>query len=660
MPALSIPQAFALARRHYQSGRLAEAERIAGQILAAEPRHARALHLSGVIAHQQGRKDAAMDLIRRAIALEPGVADFHCHLGIACFASGQWVEALAALRQAIALQPGFAVAHCHLGNVLREMGQLDEAIAAYRHAVALRPDYAGAYSNLGVALKDKGQLAEAIAAYRQAIAGNPDLPEAHCNLGNALCENGQPDEAIPALRRALALSPSFALAHNNLGNALKDEGLLDKAIASYRRAVALDANYPEAHSNLLYTLHFHPGFDARAIADEHQAWNRQHAAPLRHGIRPHRNVRTPERRLRIGYVSPNFREHPVGRFMLPLLANHEHREVEIFCYSQVKRPDALTYQLRAHADQWQNTTGRSDDQVAELIRQDEIDILVDLSLHMDRNRLLVFARKPAPIQVTYLAYAGTSGLNTIDYRLSDPHLDPPGMDESVYSEQTIRLPRTYWCYQPMGTPSVGPVPAQRAGHITFGCLNNFCKVTEPTLLSWARILQAVPDSQLLLHAAEGSHRQRTAKLLEQLGVDPRRLRFVAHVPMSEYLELYQQIDVALDPFPYGGGTTSCDAFWMGVPVISLRGETAVGRAGVSLAMNLGLRELIAHTPEAYVQTACNLAADLPRLSVLRSSLRNRMAASPLMDAPRFARNVEKAYREMWHRWCAGADCAPYQ
>jgi protein O-GlcNAc transferase len=654
MPTVSTQQAFALARRHYQSGRLADAEVIAGQILAAEPRHARAMHLSGVIAHQLGRKDAAMDLIRRAIALAPGVADFHCHLGIVCFTAGQWEEAVAALRQAIALQPGLAVAYCNLGNVLREMGQLDEAIAAYRQAVALNPNYPGAHSNLGVALKEKGQLAEAIAAYRRAIDENPNLPEAYCNLGNALCENGQPDEAIVALRQAIALSPSFALAHNNLGNALKDEGLLDEAIAAYRQAVALDASYPEAHSNLLYTLHFHPDFDARAIAEEHRSWNRQHAEPLRHVIRSHRNDRAPERRLRIGYVSPNLREHPVGRFLLPLLANHDQRSVEIFCYAQVKKPDALTDQLRTHTDHWHSTTGRSDDQVAEQIRQDEIDILVDLSLHMDRNRLLVFARKPAPIQVTYLAYAGTSGLGTMDYRLSDPYLDPPGMDESVYSEQTVRLRQTYWCYQPMGTPPAGPVPALRAGRITFGCLNNFCKVTERTLASWARILQAVPDAQLLLHAAEGSHRQRTARLLEQLGVDPRRLRFVAHVPMSEYLEFYQQIDIALDPFPYSGGTTSCDAFWMGVPVISLRGETAVGRAGVSLAMNLELPELIAPTPEAYVQTACNLAADLPRLSALRSSLRNRMAASPLMDAPRFARNIELAYREMWHRWCDGA------
>ncbi len=567
--------------------------------------------------------------------------------------SGRLVEAEAIFRQILATQPRHAGALYRLGVIAHQMGRLDEAIASYRQAIALRPGHPGTHSNLGVALKEKGLLEEAIASYRQAIVLKADDAAAYNNLGNALWENGQPDEAIAALREAIALNPDFAMAHNNLGNALKDRGELDEAIAAHRQAIALQADYSGAHSNLLYTLHFHSGFDGRAMAEEHRSWNRQHADPLRHGIRPHQNDRTPDRRLRIGYVSPDFREHPVGRFMLPVLAHHDHRSVEIFCYTQVAMPDALTEQLRAHADHWHGIACLSDEQVTELIREHEIDILVDLSLHMARNRLLVFARKAAPIQVTYLAYAGTSGLRTMDYRLSDPYLDPPGMDESVYSEQTIRLPQTYWCYQPTGAPDPGPVPALDAGRVTFGCLNNFCKVTAPTLATWARILQAAPGSQLLLHAVEGSHRQRTSELIQQLGVDPRRLRFVAHVPMPEYLELYQQIDIALDPFPYGGGTTTCDAFWMGVPVISLRGETAVGRAGVSLAMNLKLPELIAQTPEAYVQTASNLAADLPRLSALRSSLRDRMAASPLMDAPRFARNIELAYREMWHRWCRG-------
>ena len=296
--------------------------------------------------------------------------------------------------------------------------------------------------------------------------------------------------------------------------------------------------------------------------------------------------------------------------------------------------------------------GLSDEELAAAVHQDRIDMLVDLTMHMAHNRMLVFARKPAPVQVTYLAYCGTTGLDTIDYRLTDPYLDPPGADEQFYSEQSIRLPETYWCYRPaVDSPPVGPLPALAAGRLTFGCLNNFCKVTEPTLAAWCRLLRVLPDSRLLLHAARGSHRDRVRAILAEQGVSSDRLVFVDGVPILEYLRLYEQIDVALDPFPYGGGSTTCDALWMGVPVVSLAGKTAVGRSGLSILSNIGLPELIASDVDQYVRIAAELAADLPRLAALRATLRERMQKSPLMDAPRFARNVEAAYREMWRRWC---------
>jgi protein O-GlcNAc transferase len=278
---------------------------------------------------------------------------------------------------------------------------------------------------------------------------------------------------------------------------------------------------------------------------------------------------------------------------------------------------------------------------------------VDLTMHMAHNRLLVFARKPAPLQVTYLAYCSTTGLDTIDYRLSDPYLDPPGMDEFCYSERTIRLPESYWCYQmDLVIAQPGAPPASESGHVTFGCLNNFCKITEPTLAAWATLLRAVPGSQLLLHADEGSHRHRLQQRLEQEGISPDRTHFTEKLPARAYFELYQRIDIALDTFPYGGGTTTCDALWMGVPLITLVGHTAVGRGGLSILSNLGLPELAARSTEDYVRIATALASDLPRLTMLRSTLRQRMQQSPLMDAPRFARNVEAAYRQMWTAWSA--------
>ena len=278
---------------------------------------------------------------------------------------------------------------------------------------------------------------------------------------------------------------------------MQGPGEAGRSVACYRRALELKPDFAAAHSNLVYTQIFCPGYDAQTLYEEHRRWNQQHAAPLAKFIQPHLNDRSPDRRLRIGYVSPDFRCHPVGRFLLPLLESHDHESFEIFCYASVRIPDAMTDRCRAHADVWRDVLGLSDEQVADAIRQDRIDILVDLTMHMANNRLLVFARKPAPVQVTYLAYCGTTGLGTMDYRLTDPYLDPPGQDERFYCEQSIRLPETYWCYRPaIETPPVNALPALEAGHVTFGCLNNFCKVTPPTLAAWSRLLQAVPGSQV--------------------------------------------------------------------------------------------------------------------------------------------------------------------
>jgi predicted O-linked N-acetylglucosamine transferase (SPINDLY family) len=369
--------------------------------------------------------------------------------------------------------------------------------------------------------------------------------------------------------------------------------------------------------------------------------------------RPHTNDCSPDRRLRIGYVSPDFRSHPVGTFLLPLLESHDHQGFEIFCYSSVRVPDAITARCRAQADVWRDALGMSDEQLAGAIRDDRIDVLVDLTMHMADNRLLVFARKPAPVQVTYLAYCGTTGLAAMDYRLTDPYLDPPGRDEPFYCERSVRLPETYWCYRPViETSPAETLPASGTGQIVFGSLNNFCKVSDASLAAWSRLLQAVPGSRLLLHAHAGSHRQRVCTLLAGQGVAAERLELIDFLPAGDYFDVYRRIDVALDPFPYGGGTTTCDALWMGVPVVSLAGATAVGRGGLSILSNVGLPDLVARDPGEYVEIAARLAGDLPRLRELRAALRDRMRKSPLMDAPRFARNVEAAYRRMWKEWCA--------
>ncbi len=637
-------------------GQLDEAIAAYQRAIALKPNYPEAHSNLGNALSNKGQLNEAIVAYRQAIVLKPNLPEAHSNLGTALRDKGQLDEAIAACRQAIALRPGYPEAHSNLGIALRDKGQLDEAITAYRQAITLKPNFPEAHSNLGTALRDKGQLDEAIAACRQAITLRPGYPEAHINLGNALRDNRQLDEAIAAYRQAITLRPNDAEAYNNLGTAWSDAGQLDEAVAAYRQAVARAPDNAGIHSNLVYTMHFHPAYDAQTVAEEHGRWNLHHAEPLKKFIQPHNNDRSPDRRLRIGYVSPDFREHPVGRFLRPLLEHHDHWNFEIVCYAQVLVPDAITQRLRSYADGWRGIVGLSDTQAADLIRRDRLDILVDLTMHMAHNRLLVFACKPAPVQVTYLAYCSTTGLQTMDYRLSDPYLDPPGGDESFYTEQTIRLPETYWCYQPNIAPrEVGPLPVLQLGHITFGCLNNFCKVSEPTLAAWAKLLRAVPNSELLLHAYKGSHRQRLQARLERDGVVPKRVRFAGFMPAEKYFALYRQIDIALDTFPYGGGTTTCDALWMGVPVVSLVGKTAVGRGGLSILSNVGLPELAARSEQEYVAIAAALANDLPRLSRLRATLRHQMEQSPLMDAPRFARHVEAAYRQMWHTWCRSAD-----
>jgi predicted O-linked N-acetylglucosamine transferase (SPINDLY family) len=351
--------------------------------------------------------------------------------------------------------------------------------------------------------------------------------------------------------------------------------------------------------------------------------------------------------------------------MLPLLSHHDHKQVEVFCYSDVRRDDHFTNEIRRHADAWCDTSQLSDEQLASMVRQDRIDILIDLSMHTAGNRLLVFARKPAPVQVTYLSYPSTTGLGTMDYRLTDPFLDPP-VDKgdipnfpenrnvsdiaasSCYSETSILLPATFWCYAaPDVAPSLGPPPALTNSYVTFGCLNQFCKVSRVSIQLWCEILRRLPQSRLILHAPDGSPRDRTRETFSKAEVDPGRVQFVSRVPLRDYLEQYQQIDIALDPFPFAGGTTTCDALWMGVPVVTLSGQTAVSRAGASILSNIGLPHLIARTAQDYLRIATDLAADQPALSRLRTTLRQRMQSSPLMNASQFARDIETAFRRMW-------------
>lgn len=626
---------------------------------------------------------------RRAVQLQPDYSDARNNLGVALAEAGQFESAIAEYREAIRLRPDYPEAHNNLGNALRKIGRADDAIASYRAALRLRPNYAEALSNLGSALCEKNEFGEAITSYREAIRLKPGNAETHSNFGNALRANGQLDDAIAAYRRAVQLKPDYAEGHANLGNALHDAGSFDEAVASFRQAIHLRPNYPEghfglgialadigdldaaiasyrhamrikpdygdAHLNLLLAMLYRWPTDPPAILSEHRAWSDAHAKPLEKEITAHANDRSPDRPLRIGYVSADFRRHPVGFFIAPLLEHHDRSNFHIACYFNSRNPDELTDRLKRHCDLWRDIADLSDQTVAAQIRADEIDILVDLSAHTRGNRLLVFARKPAPIQITYLAYPATTGLQTIDYRFTDALADPPGTTELLHTEKLLRLPVCNWCFaEPEDAPPVQTRDPNRP--ISFGSFNKFTKISPFTLDLWAKILQFVPNSRLILKdrgLSNPSHQQRIHQSFASRGVSPDRLGIRDHQPdFRAHLDTYNELDIALDTYPYHGTTTTCQALWMSIPVVTLAGSDHMSRVGVSLLTNIGLPDLIANSPAEYIRVAVDLANDLPRLSGLRQRIRRQMRNSPLMNAARFAADVERAYRQTWRDWCS--------
>lgn len=637
-----------------ESGDVAGAIALLNRAIQLKADYYKAYNNLGNALRQGGKTAEAIGAYRRALEIKEDFPEAHNNLGIALKIEGRLDEAVESFRRALALKPNYPAALTNLGNTLRDKGLLDQAVACHQWAMVLKQDNPKACVNLGITWRDAGWLDEAAACLEQAVALDPLLPEAHNTLATVLQAKGRTDEAIVAYHRAIELRPDFAEAHNNLANALDDAGRFEEAIAEYREAVRLNPGYSEAASNMLFAMHHQASSDRRSLWVESVEWNRRFAQPLAESIQPHRNDRDANRRLRVGYVSPDFRGHPVGRFILPLLAGHDRKAFEVFGYAQVAAPDELTGKLKASADAWRSIVGLSDNQAAELIREDRIDILVDLAMHSADNRLLVFARKPAPVQATYLAYAGGAAVEAIDCRLTDRHLDPDESDDQYYLQRSIRLGSTYWCYQaPESAPPLNDPPARASGAVTFGCLNKFSKINDAVLLLWARILSEVPRSRLMLLASEGTVRRRVLDLLGRQKIDASRVEFCGRQRLADYYRAYHRMDIALDPFPYNGGTTTCDALWMGVPVITLAGKTAVGRAGVSILANAGYPELVADTIEDHIKIARDLAADLPRLSELRATLRGGLGKSPLMDASKFVRAVEESYRTMWRTWCAG-------
>lgn len=649
----SFDARFSLGVALQRTGRSAQAATAYREALVLEPNDPAALGNLGAALRECGDIDGAIEMLEAAIAIEPHVAAHTVNLGIALCQRRDFAQAELLLRALVSREPAHAEAMFNLGNALRGLGRASDALARYRRAVELQPGYAEALNNMGNLHKEHGDFAAAMVAYEAALRARPEYVTAINNAGCLLRTLGRSDEAEDMLRKGLELDPQHAALYDNLGNVLKDVGALDEAIGCYRRSLEIDPDNPATHGNLAYSLSFGCA-EAQSIREECVRWNDRFAAPLARCAGLESCDLSPDRRLKVGYLSRDFREHCQTLFTMPLFAHHDHAAFEVHCYSSVERPDALTRRIAEYADRWREVRLLDDAELCRVIREDGVDILVDLTMHMAGARPLVFARKPAPIQIAWLAYPGTTGLDAIDYRLSDPRLDPDGY-ETHYTERTIRLPDTFWCYDPLtDMQDVNGLPAATNGRLTLGCFNNPCKLTEHTLRLWGNVMQALPDAQLRLMAPAGRHRGRLLARLGMLGVEAERISFVGFRPRGEYLRNYHEIDFCLDTFPYNGHTTSLDALWMGVPTITRVGATSVGRAGLSQLYHLNLLELAADSDDAFVAAAQTLGRDLPRLEALRASLRARARHSPLMDGARFAKDVEAAYRHAWIAYCRSA------
>ena len=674
----------------YDFGQLEDAVASYRQALKINPGYAEAHGNLGIALKDFGQPEEAVASFRHALKINPNLADAHNNLGSVLKDLGQLEEAVSSYRRALAIQPDFFGAHSNLGNTLRDLRQLDEAVSSYRRALAIqpddaevqvnlgaalrrlgqlddavsiyrraleiKPDFAEVHGNLGAALLDLGQLDAAVASCRRALEIKPDLAEAHSNLGLALKDLGQFDGAVASYRRALEIKPDFAVAQNNLGSALKDLGQFEGAMESFRRALEIKPDFAEARSNLLFIQNHLPDRPAAKLLAEALRFDELATQQAR----PHTawgNAPEADRCLRVGLVSGDLRNHPVGFFLesvLAALVSNASGRLELIAYPSHFCNDEVTERIKACCQGWYSVAGRSDEHVARRIRDDGIDILIDLSGHTNHNRLPMFAWKPAPVQVSWLGYFATTGVAAIDYLIADPWTLPEA-EEAYFTEKIWRLPETRLCFTPPDEDvDVSPLPALANGHITFGCFNNLTKMNDAVVALWARVLVSVPGSRLFLKAKqlnEVSVRQSVVGRFAAHGIGAERLILEGESPRAEYLSAYRRVDISLDPFPYTGGTTSVEGLWMGVPVVTLAGARFLSRQGVGILMNAGLPEWIAAHADDYVARAVSHAADLQRLAALRSGSRQQVLASPLFDAPRFARHFEAALRGMWAQWC---------
>lgn len=634
----------------YRQGHTAKAVASFLDAVKQNSRHADSLHMLGVCKAQKGELASAIQLMRAAVEIKPAYPGYRFNLAKALELTASDVEAEVEYLEVLKLDARNVDALINLSCLMLGRSKSEAAKQFAERALELQADSLGAQNNLALALNALDQSEEAEQILLGALQRHPDSADTLVNLSRIYKRRDRYQDAIACLRKAVSINPELPEALSNLASVLKFEGKLDEALVYFRKALRLAPNVT-VHSNLLFTLNYHPDYSATDVFQEHLAWGQRYA----NGLSRAAAFVTPEsigsRRLRIGYVSPDFKQHAVATFLKPILAHHDKSNFEIFCYSDVSKADDSTRWFQHQCDVWQDIVGMTDAEVAGLIRKDRIDILIDLAGHTSGgSRLLIFARKPAPLQMSYLGYLGTTGMDAMDYKITDAAMDPEGVAERYHTERLLRLPHSMWCYSPPGcAPETACSPAVMRGHITFGSFNNSAKVNPKVIDAWCQILHALPNARLIMvtKGDGGVHEYFMGQFVGH-GIAHERIDLRSRMSLAEYLKLHAEVDIQLDTFPYTGGTTTCHSLWMGVPVLTCPGEKPFSRSGASILHGLGLDDWVVDSVQDYIETAVIKAADVSALQSLRSELRSRMQASPLTNGMAFTRTLEHAYRMAWN------------
>ncbi|MBF0445632.1 MAG: tetratricopeptide repeat protein [Magnetococcales bacterium] len=622
------------------------------KVLEIRPNDAATISNIGTALQSMGKLDEAVSSYKKAIKIKPDYAMAYSNLGNILAEQGRVEEAITHYKKAIKIKPDYSLAYFNLGNAQKIQGKLDAASKSYQKAIEIKPDYAESYNNIGNILKEQNRIDEAIACYKNAIKFKPDYAEGYNNLGTALQENGQLDESVPNYQKAITIQPNYAEAYNNLGNAIKEQGKLEEAVACYKKAIKIKPGFIEAHNNLIFCTDLFTDVDSDLFQTERKIWADRHAKPLKAFWPTFNNTPNPTRKLRIGYVSSDFRHHSAAYIFGPVLLHHDSNNFQIFCYAGNQIEDDMSKQFKQVAQRWVCTYNMDDSELAKEIIKDGIDILVDLAGHTKGSRLLTFARKPSPIQITAWGYPHGTCMEAMDYLFADPIFIPQS-ERNKYIEKIIDLPCAVHLNSATSFTAIKELPYNKTGYITFGAFNRIEKYNEAVYRVWAEILHKIPTAKLLIKTVKLDYAKRVEEIHNcflKHDIDKSRIILLGKTSKEEHQETYNTVDITLDPFPHNGGMTTLESLRMGVPVLTCENRTRCPTSA-SILHVVGLDEWRAKSEKEYVDKAVEFANNISSLETLRHELRSRFDKSLLWDGNLYTKAVETIYRRLWEKWC---------